>query len=260
MPGRERIRPGHHRRAARCRRLARPDLEGRARAQKARWRRAPDASEPTVAVRARTQFGNISIQRAVNSAPRRLLQRHARPRTNSTEILGQTPVLSLNALFRAKSPSNSFRTRCCRAPHQEVVVLPRPSRRPLAPCSTSTAHSLDRRSVQGPAFVEDRPLDTRARNMRESLGETIDHLCDGPECVFSAHLPSRVRFSTSNGAPLRKVPWGDGPRNEVALHGVTAQITQELELVLTFDAFGCDREPDGMGGVDDPAHEQGVRR
>ena len=37
-PGRERLRPGHHRRAARRPRLARPVLEGRARAQRARRR------------------------------------------------------------------------------------------------------------------------------------------------------------------------------------------------------------------------------
>jgi hypothetical protein len=29
-------------------------------------------------------------------------------------------------------------------------------------------------------------------------------------------------------------------------------------LALTFDAFGCDREPEGMGCINDPAHEQGV--
>ena len=63
-PGRERLRPGHHRRAARRSRLARPVLEGRARAQRARRR---PRSRRVRADRRSTcahPAGDISIQRA----------------------------------------------------------------------------------------------------------------------------------------------------------------------------------------------------
>ena len=63
-PGRERFRPGRRRRAARRRRLARPGLQDRARAQPARGRPRPRRVRAVRRVRARTQAGDITVQRA----------------------------------------------------------------------------------------------------------------------------------------------------------------------------------------------------